>query len=53
MPTRRRLLDQHLRALRPEEIRSFDEHFTDCLDRAYTWEMWDEGELAELYPKLA
>src|SRR5574341_834355 len=40
MPTKCKLLDQHLRTLPPEELRSFDEHFADCLDRAYTWELW-------------
>lgn len=40
MPAKCRLLEDELRKLPAEEIRSFDEHFIDCLDRAYTWEMW-------------
>ncbi len=31
------LLDSQLRSLSLEEVLSFDGHFTDCLDRAYSW----------------
>ena len=34
------LLDGHLRKLPLAEVLSFDAHFTACLDRAYTWELW-------------
>jgi hypothetical protein len=34
------LLDAELRRLSLDEVRSFHAHFTDCLDRAYTWPIW-------------
>jgi hypothetical protein len=34
------LLEQELRKLPLAEVQSFDTHFTDCLYRAYTWELW-------------
>ena len=34
------LLDAELRKLSLVEVRAFDAHFTECLDRAYTWELW-------------
>ncbi len=34
------LLDSQLRSLSLEEALSFDGHFTDCLDRAYSWPVW-------------
>jgi len=34
------LLDRDLRKLSLDEVLSFDTHFTECLDRAYTWELW-------------
>jgi hypothetical protein len=33
-------LDTELRRLPLPEVLSFDAHFTECLDRAYTWELW-------------
>jgi hypothetical protein len=34
------LLDKKLRQLSLDELRSFGQHFTDCKDRAYSWELW-------------
>jgi Protein of unknown function (DUF4240) len=34
------LLDERLRQLSLDEVRSFGQHFIDCEDRAYTWELW-------------
>src|SRR5262245_53259764 len=34
------LVEAELAKLSLEEVQSFDVHFTDCLDRAYTWELW-------------
>jgi hypothetical protein len=34
------LLDTELRHLSLDEVRSFDAHFYECLDRAYSWELW-------------
>jgi hypothetical protein len=34
------LLAKELRALSPEEVKSFSDHFDACEDRAYTWELW-------------
>src|SRR5215831_5340869 len=34
------LLEAELRKLPLAEVQSFDVHFTECLDRAYTWELW-------------
>lgn len=34
------LLDEELRKLPVAEIKSFVDHFDDCNDRAYTWELW-------------
>jgi hypothetical protein len=34
------LLDAELRGLPLDEIRSFHAHFYECLDRAYSWELW-------------
>jgi len=33
-------LDAELRKLPLVEVRAFDAHFTACLDRAYTWDLW-------------
>jgi hypothetical protein len=35
-----KLLDSELRRLSLDEVLSFDAHFTDCLDRAYSWPLW-------------
>jgi len=34
------LLDAELRRLPLVEVRSFHRHFDECVDRAYTWELW-------------
>lgn len=34
------LLDAELRQLSLDEVRSFHAHFTECKDRAYSWELW-------------
>jgi|ERR1051326_4532234 hypothetical protein len=34
------LLEEELAKLSLAEVQSFDALFTDCLDRAYTWELW-------------
>ena len=34
------LLDAELRRLPLEEVVSFHNHFDDCKDRAYNWELW-------------
>jgi hypothetical protein len=34
------LLDTELRRLPLAEVRSFHDYFYECLDRAYTWELW-------------
>ncbi|SRR6266545_3588845 len=34
------LLETEVGNLSLAEVQSFDAHFTDCLDRAYTWELW-------------
>jgi hypothetical protein len=34
------LLDTELRRLSLDEVLSFEAHFTDCLDRAYSWLLW-------------
>lgn len=34
------LLADELRELSLQEVRSFYEHFCDCRDRAYTWDVW-------------
>ena len=34
------LLDAELRKLPLVEVRAFDAHFTECLDRAYAWDLW-------------
>jgi hypothetical protein len=34
------LLEAELRKLDLAEVRSFHDHFDDCFDRAYTWELW-------------
>jgi Protein of unknown function (DUF4240) len=34
------LLEAELRQLPLEEVRSFNEHFTECEYRAYNWELW-------------
>lgn len=34
------LLEAELRALPLDEIRSFHQHFDECEDRAYAWELW-------------
>jgi hypothetical protein len=34
------LLERELRQLPLEEVRSFDAHFDECYDRAYSWELW-------------
>ena len=34
------LLTDELRKLPPAEVKAFSEHFDDCEDRAYTWELW-------------
>jgi hypothetical protein len=34
------LLEAELRKLPLDEVRSFDAHFTECQDRAYTWKLW-------------
>ena len=36
-----RLLADALHKLTPEEVQSFEEHFTKCWHRAYTWKIWD------------
>jgi hypothetical protein len=35
-----KLLEAGLRGLSLDEVRSFHAHFYECLDRAYTWELW-------------
>jgi len=37
------LLAEELRVLPPEEIQSFDQHFTDCECRAYREDVWGAG----------
>jgi len=34
------LLETELRRLPLEEVSSFHRHFDECVDRAYTWELW-------------
>ena len=34
------LLDKRLRQLSIDEVLSFTQHFTECKDRAYSWELW-------------
>lgn len=34
------VLEAELGNLSLAEVQSFDVHFTDCLDRAFTWELW-------------
>ncbi len=34
------LLESELRQLTLDEVLSFRAHFTDCLDRAYSWPLW-------------
>lgn len=34
------LLEAELRSLPLDEVRSFQRHFDECQDRAYTWELW-------------
>jgi hypothetical protein len=34
------LLDAELRRLPLDEVRSFHDYFYECLDRAYSWELW-------------
>jgi len=34
------LLEAELEKLPLGEVQSFDVHFTDCLHKAYTWELW-------------
>jgi hypothetical protein len=34
------VLEAELGNLSLVEVQSFDMHFTDCLDRAFTWELW-------------
>lgn len=34
------LLGDELRKLPAPEVKSFADHFDDCNDRAYTWELW-------------
>ena len=34
------LLDTELRRLSLDEVRSFHDYFYECLDRAYSWELW-------------
>ena len=34
------LLATELRQLSPAEVCSFEDHFSDCLYRAYTWDIW-------------
>ncbi len=34
------LLGDELRNLPAPEVKSFADHFDDCADRAYTWELW-------------
>jgi hypothetical protein len=34
------LLETRLRKLPLQEVLSFHAHFTECLDRAYSWSMW-------------
>ncbi len=35
-----RLLNTELRRLALDEVVSFHGHFTDCVDRAYSWPLW-------------
>ncbi len=35
-----KLLGNELRRLSLDEVRSFQDHFDDCDDRAYSWELW-------------
>jgi hypothetical protein len=39
MPAKRRLLADESRRLSPEEVLSFEEHFSDCFWRADTWDV--------------
>jgi hypothetical protein len=34
------LLEEELRRLPLDEVRCFHAHFDECLDRAYSWELW-------------
>ena len=34
------LLEVELRKLTSEEVQVFHRHFDECMDRAYTWELW-------------
>jgi hypothetical protein len=40
MDAKSELLAEELRKLPAPEVRSFGDHFDDCEDRAYTWELW-------------
>lgn len=40
MDAKCKLLKEKLTELSTEEIQSFDSHFADCMDRAYSWELW-------------
>src|SRR6266496_6003634 len=40
MKTKCNLLQAELEKLSPKDVHSFADHFTDCRDRAYNWELW-------------
>ena len=42
-----RLLTKELQQLACSEVKSFDEHFSDCLYRAYVWDLWGAACLIE------
>jgi hypothetical protein len=40
MDTKCKLLVEELRKLPADEVQSFDQHFSNCLYLAYTWDLW-------------
>lgn len=41
MDAKCKLLEAELGGLSAEEVRSFDEHFSQCFHQAYAWNLWD------------
>ena len=41
MEAKCKLLETELVKLSADEVRSFDEHFSNCYYRAYAWDLWD------------
>lgn len=40
MDAKCKLLAKELRKFPPAEVKSFSEHFDECEDKAYSWELW-------------